>query len=142
VLKIEHLKEEDIPQVVEIENLCFAVPKSEEIFRSDLTKYLVAKDQDKMVGYIGTEKIAGETHIINMAVHPSHQKKGIGKKLVESVLNDKDVFFLEVRVSNIPAQKVYLRYGFRNVGLRKNYYSDNNEDAYILRREPGEMTND
>jgi ribosomal-protein-alanine N-acetyltransferase len=139
MLKIEHLKEEDIPRVVEIENLCFSAPKSETVFRSDQIKYLVAKEDGRVVGYIGTEKVNGETHIINMAVHPSHQKRGIGKKLLESILNDKDVFFLEVRVSNIPAQKIYLKYGFKNVGLRERYYSDNNEDAYILGREPGEQ---
>ena len=139
MLKIEHLAEKDIAKVVEIEKLCFNAPKSKAVFRSDLTKYVVAREDGRIVGYIGTEKIKGETHIINMAVHPAHQKKGVGKELVESILNDQDIFFLEVRVSNVAAQKIYLRQGFRNVGLRENYYSDNNEDAYILRREPGEQ---
>ncbi|MFC1637447.1 ribosomal protein S18-alanine N-acetyltransferase [Candidatus Margulisiibacteriota bacterium] len=139
MLRIEHLKEGDIAKVVEIERLCFSAPKSEAIFRSDQSKYLVAKEGNGIVGYIGTERIAGETHIINMAVHPDSQGKGIGKELLKAVLNDPDVVFLEVRASNVPAQKVYQHFGFKNVGLRENYYSDNNEDAYILRREPGEQ---
>ncbi|MBU0502415.1 MAG: ribosomal protein S18-alanine N-acetyltransferase [Candidatus Margulisbacteria bacterium] len=93
------------------------------------------KEEEKVVGYIGVEKIAGETHIINMAVHPDYRRKGVGKKLIETILNDSDVFFLEVRISNVAAQKLYEKFGFKNVGTRKKYYQDNGEDAYIMRRE-------
>ena len=136
VLQIEHLKEEDIPKVVEIENLCFSAPKSEEVFRSDLTKYWVAKEDGKIVGYIGTEKVAGETHIINMAVHPEQRGKGIGKKMMAEALDNREVAFLEVRTSNLPAQRIYEHFGFKNVGVRKKYYQDNDEDAIVMRREP------
>jgi ribosomal-protein-alanine N-acetyltransferase len=135
VLKVEHLAEEDISKVVEIEDLCFSAPKSEEVFRSDLTKYWVAKEEDKIVGYIGTENVAGETHIINMGVHPDQRGKGIGKKMMAEALDARDVAFLEVRTSNLPAQKIYEHFGFKNVGLRKKYYQDNDEDAIIMRRE-------
>lgn len=123
-----------MPAVVEIENLSFPVPKNEGFFKSDQNKYLVAKEGSKIVGYVGIEEISGERHVINMAVHPENRKQGIGKRLIEAVLNDKDVFFLEVRASNIPAQKLYEKYGFEKVGTRKNYYSDNDEDAIIMRR--------
>lgn len=136
VVTIEHLKEKDIPKIVELENLSFTAPKEEAVFKNDRNKYLVAKEDRRIVGYIGIEKISGETHIINMAVHPEYRRKGIGKKLIESILNDKDVFFLEVRVSNVPALKLYEKFGFNNVGTRKKYYADNDEDAYIMRREP------
>jgi len=96
---------------------------------------LAAWDKDKIVGYIGIEKIADETHIINMAVDPDYRKQGIGTKLIEAILNDKDVFFLEVRVSNVAAQRLYKKFSFDVVGTRKKYYQDNNEDAYIMRRE-------
>ena len=135
MLSILPLKEENIKAVVEIENFSFTAPKAEEIFRSDQNKYLIAVENDKVLGYIGVEKISGEIHIINTAVHPDCRGKGIGKKLVESILNDNDVFFLEVRVSNLAAQKLYGRYGFKIVGTRKKYYQDNNEDAYIMKRE-------
>ena len=137
-MKISPLKEENIQDVVEIEDISFSVPKKDSIFRHDQNKYLVAEENGKIIGYIGTEEISGETHIINMAVHPENRKQGIGKKLIEAVLDDENVFFLEVRASNNAAQKLYEKYGFEKVGVRKNYYEDNGEDAYIMRREPRE----
>jgi len=136
MLQIEPMKDKDLKEVVAIEKLSFNAPKSEETFRHDENKYLIARENNKILGYIGTEKIANETHIINMAVHPDHRGERIGKKLMAKALNDRDVVFLEVRVSNTPAQKVYEHFGFNNVGMRKKYYEDNDEDAYIMRREP------
>ena len=136
MLELKPLKDQDLAQVVAIENQCFALPKSAQIFRDDETKYLVAKEDGLIVGYIGVEDIAGEKHIINMAVEPKLRRKGIGKKLIEKIINNDDVFFLEVRPSNIAALGLYYKFGFKNVGLRKNYYQDNNEDALIMKREP------
>ncbi|MFH1361966.1 MAG: ribosomal protein S18-alanine N-acetyltransferase [bacterium] len=136
-MKIVALEKKDISTVYEIEKLSFVAPKAESVFSEDQHKYLVGKEkeEEKVVGYIGVEKIAGETHIINMAVHPDYRRKGVGKKLIEAILNDSDVFFLEVRISNVAAQKLYEKFGFKNVGTRKKYYQDNGEDAYIMRRE-------
>ncbi|MDD5382883.1 MAG: ribosomal protein S18-alanine N-acetyltransferase [Candidatus Margulisbacteria bacterium] len=131
------MKNRDIPAVVEIEKLSFKYPKPEAVFREDEHKYLVAKDNDKVVGYIGIEKILDEEHIINMAVDPGYRGQGIGNRLMQHVLNDEDVFFLEVRVSNETAKKVYERYGFKVIDTRKGYYADG-EDAYVMRRIPGE----
>jgi ribosomal-protein-alanine N-acetyltransferase len=135
------MKDKDIPAVVEIEKLSFSFPKPESIFREDEHKYLVAKDQDKdkdqVVGYIGIEKILDETHIINMAVHPDYRGQEIGKRLMQHVLNDEDVFFLEVRVSNDKAKSIYEKYGFKVIHTRKDYYADG-EDAFVMRRLPGE----
>ncbi len=135
-MKIEPMKDKDLKEVVAIEKLSFNAPKSEDVFRHDEHKYLIARDDDKILGFIGTEKISGETHIINMAVHPDHRNNGVGKKLMAEALNDADVIFLEVRVSNTPAQKVYEHFGFKKIGVRKRYYADNDEDAYTMRREP------
>ena len=135
MIDILPLKEVNIKAVVGIEDLSFTAPKAEEVFFSDQNKYLIAVENDEVLGYIGIERISGEIHIINMAVHPDYRGRGIGKKLVENVLNDKDVFFLEVRVSNLAAQKLYGKYGFKVVGTRKKYYQDNDEDAYIMKRE-------
>jgi len=131
------MTEKDIKAVVEIENLSFKFPKPESVFREDEHKYLVAKEDGKVVGYIGIERILDEVHIINMAVHPDYRGKGIGKRLMQHVLNDEEVFFLEVRVSNETAQRVYERFGFKVISLRKGYYADG-EDAYVMRRIPGE----
>ena len=131
------MKDKDIPAVVEIESLSFRFPKPEAVFREDEHKYLVAKDEEKVVGYIGIEKILDEVHIINMAIHPDYRGIGIGKRLMQHVLNDEDVFFLEVRVSNENAKKIYEKYGFKVINVRKGYYADG-EDAYVMRRIPGE----
>jgi len=131
------MKDKDIPAVVEIENLSFQFPKPESVFREDEHKYLLAKDDDRVAGYIGVEKILDEVHIINMAVHPDYRGKGIGKRLMQHVLNDEEVFFLEVRVSNETAKKIYEKYGFKVINVRKGYYADG-EDAYVMRRIPGE----
>jgi len=136
---IESMHEQDIAAVVHIEKLSFAAPKSENVFREDEHKYLVAKDDGKIVGYIGIEKIAGETHIINMAVHPLYRKLGIGKLLLEEVLNVCDTIFLEVRTSNINAISLYEKYGFKVIDIRKKYYQNNDEDALVMKRVNGEM---
>lgn len=137
MIAIFSMKGKDIPQVVGIENLSFRYPKPESVFREDEHKYLVAKDEEKVIGYIGVEKILDEVHIINMAVHPDYRGKGIGKRLMQHVLNDEEVFFLEVRVSNETAKNIYERYGFKVLNTRKQYYADG-EDAFVMRRIPGE----
>jgi ribosomal-protein-alanine N-acetyltransferase len=136
-MDIMPMKEKDIEQVVKIEAMSFRFPKLESVFREDEHKYLVAKDDQKVAGYIGVEKILDETHIINMAVHPDYRGKGVGNRLMQHVLNDEDVFFLEVRVSNETAKNIYQRYGFKVIDTRKKYYADG-EDAYVMRRFPGE----
>ncbi|MFA5034760.1 MAG: ribosomal protein S18-alanine N-acetyltransferase [Candidatus Margulisiibacteriota bacterium] len=137
MIEIIPLKDKEISQVVAIEAKCFRFPKPESIFREDEHKYLVAKDGNKVVGYIGIEKILDETHIINMAVDPDYRGQGIAKRLMQHVLNDEDVFFLEVRASNETAKSVYERYGFKVISTRKQYYPDN-EDALVMRRIPFE----
>src|SRR3989339_644037 len=130
MLIIAPMKEADLSAVVAIENTCFSAPKSEAIFREDEHKYLVAKEDGKIIGYIGHEKVLDEIHIINMAVHPDYRSRGIGSRLIDKILNDQDTFFLEVRVTNVPAIRLYEKYGFKNISLRKKYYADNDEDAY------------
>lgn len=136
MLKIVPMTDADLAQVVAIEQESFNAPKDESVFRHDENKYLVARDGGWVVGYVGLERIEGEIHIINMAVRPGERGKGYGEELMENVLNAKDVFFLEVRASNRVAQRLYEKYGFKSVGVRKNYYQDNGEDAFIMRREP------
>ena len=137
MITISPMKEKDIAAVVEIERLSFNFPKPESIFREDEHKYLVARDEDKIVGYIGIEKVLDETHIINMAVHPDYRGQNVGKRLMQHVLNDEDVFFLEVRISNEAAKAIYEKYGFKILYTRKGYYADG-EDAYVMRRLLGE----
>lgn len=95
----------------------------------------------EIVGYVGYWLMAGEAHVSTIAVSPAYRGRSIGELLLANTLEDatrrgSHVATLEVRVSNTSAQQLYLKYGFEKVGLRKAYYSDNNEDAFIMTTPP------
>lgn len=138
---IEKMKSDDIANVVEVERSSFDIPWSKESFENELKNklamYLVAKVEEKAVGYVGVWKIFDEGHITNVAVHPDYRGQGIGKALISELLylcrkEDINSLTLEVRKSNIVAQNLYKSFGFIEEGIRKGYYSDNNEDAIIM----------
>jgi len=135
MLKIVPMQMVDLEAVYVLEKASFPVPKDISIFLADQNKYFVVKEKEKVVGYIGFEEIAGEGHIINLAVVPELRRKGIGKSLVQSVLDKTQikVFYLEVRESNVAAHKLYQGLNFKIVGKRKAYYQDNHEDALIMK---------
>ena len=138
---IELMNFDDIKNVIEVENKSFTIPWHEESFIQELSNnlalYLVAKIEGRAVGYVGVWKILNEGHITNVAVHPEYRNQGIGRALVSELLllcmkDGIDAFTLEVRKSNLTAQKLYKDLGFVETGIRKRYYSDNNEDAVIM----------
>ena len=138
---IEIMKDDDIANVMEVELKSFSIPWSKESFENELKNklalYLVAKVDEKAVGYIGVWKIFDEGHITNVAVHPDFRGQGLARALISELLSlcRKDgitSFTLEVRESNIVAQQLYKSFGFSKSGKRKGYYSDNNEDAIIM----------
>ena len=133
-----------VPQVAELEKLCFSDPWSEQSIASELDNVLalwyVALEDDRVVGYIGSQTVCGETDVMNIAVHPDYRRRGIGQILIEELVREvKNLgsisLTLEVRSSNAPAVSLYEKLGFSQVGLRKNYYRNPKEDAYILRKE-------
>lgn len=134
-----------IDDIVKIENRVFTIPWSkdallEEVTRNRFAVYFSAVMENQVVGYIGMWKIFDEGHITNLAVHPGYQNKGIGKALLKHLIDYSashgiTKMTLEVRESNIKAIRLYRSFGFRNVGIRKKYYSDNNEDALIMWKE-------
>jgi ribosomal-protein-alanine N-acetyltransferase len=136
------MKPSHIDQVVEIEKVSFHVPWSKNAFQSELylnsrAYYIVALDGAKVVGYGGYWKIIDEAHITNIAVHPDHRRTGIAGQVLERLIamaHEDEIkrMTLEVRVSNAAAIRLYEKAGFVSVGTRKKYYSDNNEDAYIM----------
>jgi ribosomal-protein-alanine N-acetyltransferase len=94
-----------------------------------------------LVGYVGYWLMAGEAHISTIAVHTAYRGYSYGELLLASVLQDAarhgaQVATLEVRVSNVLAQQLYFKYDFEKVGMRKAYYADNNEDAFIMTTPP------
>ena len=133
-----------VPQIAELEKLCFNDPWSENSIASELDNrlscWLVALDDDKVIGYVGSQTVLGETDMMNIAIHPDHRKRGIATELIEGLIQalkerDSHSLMLEVRASNEPAKSLYTKLGFELVGVRRNYYRNPKEDALILRKE-------
>lgn len=90
-----------------------------------------------IIGFAGLWLMVDEAHITTIAMHPDHRRRGLGEFLLVSLM---DIAYsisakwvtLEVRVSNTTAQNLYQKYGFREAGVRRRYYSDNQEDALIM----------
>jgi [ribosomal protein S18]-alanine N-acetyltransferase len=141
-LLFRHMREDDIEQIVNIENLSFATPWSRESFLNELNKnqfatYVVMEDDEKIIGYCGMWLIVDEAHITNIAVLPEYRGRKLGDALLAKVVETaRDMgaksMTLEVRVSNQVAQNLYRKYGFKNGGIRKGYYTDNHEDAIVM----------
>jgi ribosomal-protein-alanine N-acetyltransferase len=137
---------EDLPAIHAIEQASFTSPWPPHAYQSELESnrlahYLVARVGDTVVGYGGMWLMVDEAHITTFAVHPAWRHQKIGERLILAFLDlasDRDAHeaTLEVRLSNLPARKLYEKYGFRPVGLRPRYYSDDNEDALIMTTEP------
>lgn len=132
---------DDVDGVFEVEKNCFehywSKGEFEKEMKNDVARYLVADIDGKIVGYVGIWFVAGEGHITNVAVHSDYRGQKIGDILIKhlvKICKDNNIFAitLEVRVSNIVAQNLYKKYGFKLAGIRKEYYSDNKEDAMIM----------
>ena len=97
---------------------------------------LVAKIDNKIVGFASIWFSVDDAHITNIAVHNNHRKQGIASRMLERIISiakehNKTSLTLEVNIKNTIAQKLYLKYGFKNLGIRKNYYNGT-DDAYIM----------
>ena len=143
-MTILEMKAEHVAQVSELEKLCFADPWSQMSIESELRSiwsyWLVAVQDDQVVGYIGSQSTVDETDVMNIAVHPQWRRRGIGESLINSLIRElknrgSHALTLEVRASNAPAIGLYEKLGFTQVGCRKNYYRNPKEDALILRKE-------
>lgn len=141
-MHVDRMKREDCKIVAEIEKMCFSTPWSIESFEHEFTLdfavYFTAREVDGTpVGYIGVHNVLGEGEITMVAVHPDYRGKGIGEKLVRSLLdyeknNGVTRVNLEVREGNISARKLYEKCGFMCDGLRKNYYTLPTENAVLM----------
>jgi ribosomal-protein-alanine N-acetyltransferase len=137
----------DLDGVMAIEGVSFPTPWSRgmfiEDFPRDFSSILVAAGtEDEVLGYSVCWTIAGESHLLNIAVHPSRRGEGIGRALLSecirrSARSGASLIFLEVRAGNEAAQRLYRSMGFAFRGIRKGYYTDTGEDAVILDREVG-----
>lgn|SRR5581483_9202096 len=134
----------DAPALAAIERRSFADPWSEASFREAVTAAwsfgLVAQSGATIVGYLIGREVGGSGEILNLAVEPAFRRRGIARALLEAGLaalrrRGAGEVFLEVRVSNVAAQALYRRAGFRPVGQRPGYYRSPREDALVLRLE-------
>jgi ribosomal-protein-alanine N-acetyltransferase len=105
-----------------------------------IRRSLGVRKRPVILGYGGFWLMAGEAHISTIAVQPNWRRRGIGELLLAAMLDratelEAEIATLEVRVSNVTAQNLYQKYGFQQVGLKRQYYRDRNEDALILSTE-------
>jgi len=138
---IDDMKVADLPEVLAIETASFKTPWSETLFYNEIFKAIsvsrVAKINGKVVGYLSANIIIDEGHILNLAVHPEYRGLGIASCMIKEMLeimkasNCRSVF-LEVRISNEEARKMYEKFGFCLLGTRKNYYISPVEDAVVM----------
>lgn len=138
---ITDAKTEHIPAIERIEQKCFSVPWTEDMLKNQLSGsgkvFLAALYEEEIAGYIGLSIILDEGYISNVAVAPSFRGKGIGCDLISELIvrarkRGASFLTLEVRQSNIPARRLYEKFGFADVGRRKNYYDKPVEDAIIM----------
>ena len=133
-----------VSQIAALEAMCFSAPWSERSVESELANplslWIVAIDEDTVVGYVGSQSVLGEADMMNLAVLPKYRRQGIGRGLVHELIcqlrcNAVKSLTLEVRASNEGAIALYQELGFHQVGRRPNYYTNPKEDALILRKE-------
>jgi ribosomal-protein-alanine N-acetyltransferase len=132
-----------------IEQASFPCPWSETSFLAEFKKsppsLYVARDNGSLLGYICFWSVADEIHLLNLAVRPNHRHQGVGRRLMQFLLeqariNKAQAVFLEVRPSNLPALDLYGSLGFKVLYRRPGYYGPDGEDALIMcREEPGQQ---
>lgn len=138
---IRRMEPADLAQLVELERRCFTIPWSRDMLAEELSNeralYLVAVRDGMALGYAGCWMILDEGHITNIAVDPPFRQMGVGRSLMEAlleVLSGAGVTSatLEVRRSNTAAIRLYQSFGFTVEGVRRGYYQDNHEDALVM----------
>ena len=143
-MTITKMTEHHVAQVAELEQVCFgSAAWSEKSIASELDNplsiWLVAEEEGKVLGYVGSQTVIDETDMMNIAVHPDYRRKGIAGSLVEALIARLKAcgsrqLTLEVRVSNESARRLYDELGFCEIAIRKRYYQNPKEDALILRK--------
>ena len=141
MLEIRKMELSDLDQVMEIERISFSVPWTRQDFADSIQKpsaiYLVAVEDGVVAGYCGLWGILDEGDINNVAVSPEYRGRNIGTKLLEQLFEyggkaGITAYTLEVRAGNGPAIALYHKAGFKEAGVRKNYYTAPAEDALIM----------
>ena len=139
--RIEKMTVAHIEEIARLEKECFSSPWSEDGLKSELdnnfARFFVAFLDGEMAGYIGSHNVLGEVYITNVAVFSEFRRNGVGKALVEFLVDkmkseNADFVTLEVRESNMNAISLYEKCGFQKVGKRKDFYEKPREDAVLM----------
>jgi ribosomal-protein-alanine N-acetyltransferase len=143
-VEIRRLELADLNAIESIEQRAYRTPWSRSMFASELAKptsiCLGAFEGSELVGYIVNSRYVDAWHVMNVAVDPDRQRRGIATALLEHLFDltredERRGYTLEVRVSNEDAIRLYEKLGFESRGLRRGYYTDNREDALIMWRD-------
>ena len=144
-MEIIRMNESHVASVAAIEKECFGRDAwSEKSVAGELTnalaRWLVAVEGETVAGYVGSQTVCNETDMMNVAVTADFRRRGIGEKLVNALVEElkameSHCLTLEVRASNTPAQAMYEKLGFAEIGRRPRYYQNPKEDALILRKD-------
>jgi ribosomal-protein-alanine N-acetyltransferase len=147
MVEIRRLELGDLSAIEAIEQRAYPTPWSRSMFASELAKptsiCLGAFEGDRLVGYVINSRYVDAWHVMNVAVDPDRQRRGIATALLEKLFeltrdDERRGYTLEVRVSNEDAIGLYEKLGFESRGVRRGYYTDNREDALIMWRDaPG-----
>ena len=144
-MTIREMTGADLAVVAALEAEIFSMPWSLQGFADTLGRedvlFLVAYEEETLLGYVGIYCTSDEGEITNVAVAPSARRRGVGQELLAELIGrlaQKEIYriVLEVRVSNEPAIRLYEKQGFATMGKRKNFYEKPTEDAYVMVRQP------
>ncbi len=140
-VKIRKMDRKDVPRVMEIERECFSMPWQESAYYTELANrcayYIVAETDDTIVGFAGMWIIMDEAHITTIGVARDFRGQSIGEQLLlgllsQSLTQGAKRATLEVRQSNVTAQRLYEKYCFTPAAVRRGYYTDNDENAIVM----------
>lgn len=140
-MKLTRMTLNDCAELAALDKRCFAVPWSQRSFceetENPLAAYIVAKDDNKIIGYCGFWRVGDEVQITNIAVLPEYRRCGTASAMIDEMISecaDAEQIVLEVRESNTAAIKLYEKYGFENAGMRKNFYRSPTENGIVMIR--------
>lgn len=146
-ISIHPMTPADLDGVMEVERLSYLTPWSRDAFLSEIlqayTIYLIARDGDRIAAFAGMHVVWEDAHVTNIAVHPLYRGRGLGERMMRELIERARQrgslrMTLEVRISNVTAQTLYRKLGFITApgAIRKGYYTDTNEDAIVMWKEP------
>jgi ribosomal-protein-alanine N-acetyltransferase len=141
-VRLDSMRASDLDAVQRIEKASFSTPwpayaYRQEIETNRMAHYIVARVGSEVVGFAGIWLMVDQAHITTFAVDPAWRRQGVGSRMILALLRMSRTLgarnaTLEVRLSNTAARRLYERFGFRPVGVRPRYYTDNGEDALIM----------